>query len=198
MTMVQSVLLEDGVEPGRSKPKLTYTDYLRLPDDDLRHEIIEGEHYVTASPNIRHQRISRRLLYLIEGYLQAHPIGEVFDAPTDVVLSDINVVVPDLIYVSNERAHTLTSQNVRGAPDLIVEILSPGTRRRDEGLKREVYEQLDVREYWLVDPEANTIVVYRRSQERFHPHARYTKAAADILTTDLLPGLDVPLEVILA
>ena len=91
--------------PGHSSTRLTYADYVRFPDDGLRHEIIEGQHYVTPSPVTRHQRILGNLFHLLPEYLERHPVGEVFFAPFDVLLSDINVLVPDLVYVSN-RADT--------------------------------------------------------------------------------------------
>ena len=120
------------VETGHSK--LTCDDFLRLPDDDLRHEIIDGEHYVTPAPVTRHQRILVELLYLLRHHLEKHPSGSVFVAPFDVVLSPYDVVQPDLVYLSDERAHLLTDKNLQGPPDLVVEILSPGTSRRDLGI----------------------------------------------------------------
>lgn len=183
------------MEPGYSSTKLTYADYLRFPDDGLRHEIIGGEHYVTASPATRHQRISRNLLHLIHGYLETHPIGEVFCAPFDVLLSESDIVVPDLIYLSNERAHYLTSKNLQGPPDLVVEILSPSTRSRDRQLKKDLYGRVGAEEYWLVDPDRDVVEVYRHSVEEFRDPIRYVKA--DILTTPLLPGLELSLKSVL-
>lgn len=190
------MLTEVAVVPGRSSTKLTYADYVLFPDDDLRHEIIEGEHYVTPSPATRHQRISGRLFHLIQSYLDTHPIGEVFDAPFDVLLSDINIVVPDLVYISNQRSHFITPKNLQGAPDLVIEILSPTTRPRDERLKRDVYERAGVEEYWLVDPERDLVDIYRRRGAVFQEPLRYEKA--QVLTTPLLPGLELPLHKILA
>jgi len=192
MTMVQSVLREIAVRHGHSSTKLTYADYLRFPDDGLRHEIIDGEHYVSAAPTIRHQRIASYLLYLLYDFLISHPLGEVFIAPVDVVLSDTNVVVPDLIYVSNERAKRLTEKHLQGSPDLTVEILSPSTRPRDQRLKRDVYERLGVNEYWIVDPDSDVIVVYRRGDEGFDAPVTFTRG--DVLTTPLLPGLELSVE----
>lgn len=180
------------MERGHSSTRLTYADYVLLPDDGLRHEIIEGEHYVTPSPVTKHQRISRQLLYLLCGYLESNPIGEVFSAPFDVVLSDTNVFVPDLIYISRTRSSSITVKNLQGAPDLAVEILSPGTRRRDERLKRDVYERMGVQEYWLVDPEGEEVVVYRHDGAGFGAPLRF--AGPDVLTTPLLPGLDLTID----
>lgn len=179
------------MRPGHSFAKLTYADYVRFPDDGLRHEIIEGEHYVTPSPVTRHQRISRELLYAIHEHLKSNPSGEVLSAPFDVVLSDTNVFVPDLVYISRSRAHRLTAKNLQGSPDLAIEILSPGTKRRDEELKLAVYERLQVAEYWVVDPEQDVIDVYRRGREGFDPPKRYTPT--HVLSTPLMPGLIIPL-----
>jgi Uma2 family endonuclease len=184
------------VEPGYSSTKLTYADYLRFPDDGLRHEIIGGEHYVTPSPATRHQRISRNLLFLIQSYLETHPIGEVFSAPFDVLLSEWDVVVPDLIYLSNERAHFLTAKNLQGPPDLVVEILSPSTRSRDQKLKKTLYERVGAREYWLVDPKRDVVEVYRRGPAEFENPSRYFRS--DVLTTPVLPGLELSLNRVLA
>ena len=183
------------MRPGPSSTKLTYADYVLFPDDGLRHEIIEGEHYVTASPATRHQRILLNLSYLIQSYLETHPIGEIFFAPFDVLLSEINILVPDLVYISNERAHFITPQNLQGAPDLVVEILSPSTRSRDRRLKRDVYERTGVEEYWLVDPEREVVEIYRRGAKGFQPSVRC--ARPEIVTTPLLPGLEIPLDKIL-
>ena len=194
--MVQSVLTEDAAVPGHSSTKFTYADYVLLPDDGLRHEIIEGEHYVTPAPVTRHQRISGNLYYLMRSYLEAHPIGELFHAPYDVVLADTNVFVPDLVYISKDRWHLITVKNLQGAPDLAIEILSPSTRFRDERLKRGVYERMGVEEYWIVDPDRDAIDVRRRAADDFQPPIRYGKG--DVLTTPLLPGFDLPVDKVLA
>ena len=189
--MVGSLLWEVVVEPGHSPTKLTYADYELFPDDGLRHEIIDGEHFVTASPMTRHQRISRDLLYFIHSHLKAHPTGEVFSAPFDDVMSFTDVVVPDLIYLSNGRAHLLTVKNLQGAPDLVVEILSPSTRPRDERLKRDLYERAGVEEYWLVDPDKDIATIYRRGAAGFLPPVRFEKDG--VVTTPLLPDFELPL-----
>lgn len=182
---------------GHSSTKLTYADYLLFPDDGLRHEIIEGEHYVSPSPSMRHQRISGRLFKLIQIYLDTHSAGgEVFYAPFDVLLSEFNVLEPDLGYISSRRSQIITSQNVQGAPDLVVEILSPSTRSRDRRLKRDVYERSGVEEYWVVDPDNDLIEVHRRLYGAFAPPVQYRRG--EILTTPLLPDLDLPLDKILA
>ena len=184
----------DDMNVPAPRVKLTYEDFLQFPDDGRRHELIDGEHYVTPSPNTRHQRISGRLYLLIGNWLQEHPVGQLFYAPFDVVFSNIDVVEPDLLYMSNERAaEVLTEEHVRGVPELVIEIASPGTRRRDETLKRRLYERSGVTEYWVVDPDVDVVRAYRLSGEGFGRPVELSAEAGDVLTTALLPGLEIPL-----
>src|SRR6266851_2430337 len=129
--------------------KMTYEDLLLLPEDGLRHEIIDGEHYVSASPVTRHQRVSYRLLLAIGNYLEEHPVGEFFHAPLDIVFSRYDVVEPDLMFISNQRREIITAKNIQGSPDLLIEILSESNRKYDEVTKRALYERTGVGEYWL-------------------------------------------------
>jgi len=187
----------DRVNPASPGLKLTYDDLLLLPDDGLRHELINGEHYVSASPNLRHQRVSGHLFGLVNAWLEQHSIGQVYHAPTDVVFSNVDVVVPDLLYVSNERiAQIATRQNLRGAPEIVIEIGSPSTRSRDETIKRRLYERWGVDEYWIVDPETEVLRVTRREGEAFGRVTELTREAGDVLTTPVLPGLQIPLSLI--
>jgi Uma2 family endonuclease len=174
--------------------KLTYDDYVQFPDDGFRHELIDGEHYVTPTPRRKHQAIVMNLSGMIWTYLQQTPIGRVFGAPFDVILSHFDVVEPDLLYLSRERmAEIETSPWVRGAPNLVVEVASESTRKRDETIKRRLYERFGVSEYWVVDPEIDVIKVYRRVRDRFERAAEFSLENSDTLTTPLLPGLELPL-----
>jgi Uma2 family endonuclease len=179
----------------RSAVKLTYDDFVLFPDDGKRHELIDGEHYVTPSPNRKHQSIVGNIFGLMWSYLDGHPVGQAFVAPFDVVFSHFDVVEPDILYVSNLRRHTvLTEKNVQGAPDLVVEVGSPGTRRRDEKLKHQLYERFGVSEYWVVDTDLDLVKVYRLVEGRY---ARVHELALDrgeVLTTLLMPGLELPLQ----
>jgi Uma2 family endonuclease len=181
-----------------TSPKLTYEDLLLFPDDGLRHELIDGVHYVTASPVTRHQRILRRLSYAIEAWLVEHPVGEMFFAPFDVVLSRFDVVVPDLIYISAERSQALDAKGMFAAPDLAVEILSPSTRRRDEELKHRLYERTGVSEYWLIDPDRDVVSVHRRGGEAFANAVTLSSLGGDELTSPLFPGFSLRLRALLA
>ena len=188
----------DSMMPSSPGVKLTYDDFVQFPDDGLRHELIDGEHYVTPSPNTKHQSVSVNLTVLIGSWLEHNPIGRLFHAPFDVVFSHFDVVEPDLLYLSNARAaDALTPKHVRGVPELVVEIGSPGTRARDETVKRQLYERTGVSEYWVVDPEIETIRVYRRTGDTFARAIELSADAGDVLTTPLLPGLDIPLSRVL-
>jgi len=174
--------------------KLTYDDFVLFPDDGKRHELIDGEHYVTPSPNLRHQQISGNLYLLIRTWLEEHRIGQIYFAPFDVIFSMFDVVEPDLLYMSNERAtRVLTDANVKGAPELVIEIGSKVTRKRDETVKRRLYERSGVDEYWIVDPEIDVVRVYRRGTMGFDRPQELRAESRDVLTTPLLPGLSLPL-----
>jgi Uma2 family endonuclease len=184
----------DRVRAAGSAVKLTYDDFVHFPDDGKRHELIDGEHYVTPSPNTRHQTIAGTLFGMIWTWLEAHPVGRLFHAPYDVVFSDFDVVEPDLLYLSNGRAaQTLTPLHAKGVPELVVEIASKGTRKRDETVKRRLYERAGVSEYWVIDPEIEVVRVYRRDGGGFGRPLELSREAGDVLTTVLLPGLEVPL-----
>ena len=172
--------------------RFTYRDLLAFPSDGNRHELIEGEHYMTPAPSLRHQRVSRRLARILDTFLLHHPLGEVFPAPCDVVLSEINVVEPDLVFVAAESAGILTEQNVQGAPELVIEILSPSTRHTDAVVKRGLYESYGVREYWLVDPLAETVTVFRLRDGSLRKTEELDRTRA--LTSSLLPGLTIDLD----
>jgi Uma2 family endonuclease len=187
-----------GRTVAQSLPKLTYDDFVLFPDDGRRHELIDGEHYVTRSPNLRHQVVLQNLNYLLYGFVRERQLGRVFVAPLDVVFSFHDVGEPDLIFVSNERASILTAANLQGAPDLVVEVLSPSTRRRDELLKRDLYERAGVAEYWLVDPVAETVKVYRRAGDDFARVVLLSAIDGDTIVSPLLPGLEIPLAAVFA
>ena len=174
--------------------RLTYDDLVRMPDDGLRHEIIDGVHYVTPSPVLRHQALVRRLLVAIANYLEVHPIGQVFGSPVDAVFSPSDVVVPDLVFVAADQQDILTEPNIQGAPALVVEVLSPGTRKRDLGIKKSLFDRGGVREYWIVDPKANTITIHRRAVDGGFPKAATLPADSKTMTTPLLPGFSLSLE----
>ena len=181
--------------PIHTTIKLTYDDYLGFPEDDgKRHELIEGEHYVTPAPLTKHQRLSGNLFAALHHHCQHTKAGQVFSAPTDVKLTHTDVVQPDLLLIAQGRSHIITRENIQGAPDFIVEILSDSTRRRDERLKRTLYELHGVQEYWIVDPEFDSVKIYRSHEGRYDaPQEFTTEQPHASLTTPLLPGFSLSL-----
>ena len=180
---------------ARADMRLTYDDFVLFPDDGKRHEIIDGEHYVTASPNLRHQQLVGRLHVEVALYLRDHPqAGQVFLSPLDVVLSYYDVVEPDLLFVAGDQTGIMTEKNIQGPPALVVEVLSKSTRKRDAQIKRRLFERTGVREYWLVDPELDTVQVFRPSPDGKLARVHELSAEdGETLTTPLLPGCSIAL-----
>ena len=174
----------------------TYSDLVALPEDQLRHELIDGEHFVSPSPTLAHQVVLGRLFAALNRHVTSHRSGEVLFAPFDVKLSAYTVLVPDLVYFTADRfARVVNDKHATAAPDLVVEVLSPGTRRRDLGRKRAVYDRDGVQEYWLVDPAAESITALRRPG----PGAGLTDmrvlalAGGGVLESPLFPRLTIRL-----
>jgi len=179
----------------RAKVRFTYNDYLLLPEDK-RYEILEGDLYVVAAPNIKHQRVSRRLEIALVQHIESRNLGEVLDAPCDVVLSEENVVQPDILFVRRERAGIIGEMNLHGAPDIVIEILSEGTRRKDLEVKRKIYAGFGIQEYWIVDPDAATAEILVWSELGYVTAGVYGKT--DRLSSPLLPDLNLPLSQVFA
>ena len=175
----------------KPKAKLTYEDYAKTPDDE-RWELIDGELFRMPSPNVAHQRTSGRLVLRLAPFVEERHLGEVFSAPTDVVLSDSDVVEPDLLFISRERMGIITRLNVQGAPDLVVEIHSPSTAQRDLTAKRELYARHGVREYWPIDPEAGTVRVLLLDNGDFVEVGVYKEG--DTVTSPTLEGFSFRVE----
>lgn len=172
---------------------LTYDDYALFPEDGKRHEIIEGEHFMTPAPSLRHQRICLNIAALMRQHIERSDAGEVFVAPVDVVLTDEDVVQPDVVFVSKARSSILTPKCVQGSPDLVVEILLETTRKTDLSIKLKLYCARGVGEYWIVDPELETLAVYRTGEQGYVRAAELSREAGDSVQTPLLPGFHLPL-----
>lgn len=139
----------------------TVEDVRALPDDGNRYETIDGELFVTPAPATRHQAALRELIVLLTGYIKRFGLGALYPAPTDVVLSQLTLVEPDVLFVREQRRGTITEREVTAAPDLAIEILSPSTARTDRGRKRALYQSAGVAEYWIVDLEQRQVEVWR-------------------------------------
>ena len=140
------------------KTKLTYEDYAETPEGE-RYELINGELIKLTSPRVAHQRFLAKLYRSVGAFVEDEDLGEVFIAPTDVVLDAFDTVQPDIFFISNERAGIVTPANIQGAPDLAIEILSPSTRRRDWSAKRDLYAEHGVKEYWLASTDEERVWV---------------------------------------
>jgi len=170
----------------------TWEDWENLPDEEGKHyEIIEGELFVNASPVPRHQRVVKNLLVYLELYFREHGNGEVLQSPIGVVISQINVVQPDLVVMVKNGAWTIDDKRIHGAPDLLVEVVSKGNRRHDEVRKKAIYESYGVQEYWIVDPEAERVRIFRRGGERFVHAADVSMESGGDLTSPLLPNFSL-------
>ena len=171
--------------------KLTYEDYRKTPEDE-RYELLDGELVLTAAPNIAHQRVSGRLESRLRAFVEEKGLGEVFDAPTDVVLSDTDVVQPDILFISKGRADIVTADNVQGAPDLVVEVLSPTTARRDWRDKLGLYSRHGVQEFWLADPQTEIVWVLLPNEGNLKIANIYGEG--DTLTSPTLEGFTLGMD----
>ena len=170
------------------EPIVTVADLDLLPDDGNRYEVIEGELFVSRAPSLTHQLVSGNLYSSIRGHLDQEPIGIVVAGP-GVIFSDISGVIPDLIFISNERRDEIASgERVTGAPDIVVKIVSPGVgnERRDRVVKRQLYATYGVKEYWVVDFESRSIEVYVNDGQTLVLAA--TLSERDKITSSVLPG----------
>lgn len=177
--------------------RYTYQDYINLPEsENKQYELIDGELYMAPSPTPKHQRGKGNLFRILSDHVEANDLGVVYDAPLDVVLSNEDVLQPDIMFISKKRLGIVTEQNIQGAPDLVIEVLSPGTASRDRTIKRARYARFGVREYWLVDLVSRTIEVLRASREGFETIRIYSEGMS--LESPLLPGLQIDVASIFA
>ncbi len=176
------------------QPGLTYEDLLAFPEDNLRRELIDGDLIVTAAPSTRHQRAVVNLPAALLGHVKQHG-GDVFPAPTDVYFTNVDVVEPDVVYVSPARLAQVQEQFVQGPPDVVIEVSSPSTRRLELVRKRELYERFEVPEYWYVDLDAERIEVYHLDEGRYPTPILLGRG--ETLTSPLIPGFEVQVDELL-
>ncbi len=144
----------------------TYDDYIAMPDDGKRYEIIDGELTMTPAPIPRHQKILLGLSAKLLQFVDNNSLGEIYIAPIDLALSLVDVVQPDILFVAKNRMHIVARKNIVGIPNLVVEILSPSSDRRDREEKFSLYQKFGLPEYWIVDPETQTIELYLNIENR--------------------------------
>lgn len=167
-------------------------DVWQTPEDGRTYEVIDGDLYVSPPPLVRHQRGVGRLYEYLAPHVRRRRMGEVFVAPIGVVLDEESGVQPDLVYVSIERAQMITEKAIQGAPDLVVEVLSPSTLERDRGIKMRRYAAAGVPHYWLLDPEMRTLQPYRLCEHGYEPLGTYGPGA--IFRPELFPVLEIPVD----
>jgi Uma2 family endonuclease len=175
----------------KSRIKFTVNDYMTTPPDK-RYQLLDGELILAPAPAMYHQTLILRLASILHRFVAENDLGRVWLAPCDVVLSNFDVVQPDILFVSHDRSSIVTEVNVQGAPDLVVEVLSPGTQQYDRGYKRTLYSNHGVREYWLVDPEAQTVEVLTVSGQGLAPAATYQWGQE--LVSPMLAGPSIELD----
>jgi Uma2 family endonuclease len=181
-----------AMAPTRRGVQFTYREYALLPDDGRRHELIEGDFYVTPAPSTFHQTVSRRLLHALMTQLEDTGIALVFDAPCDVILSDTTVVQPDLAIVRLSHREIVSERAIEGPPSVAVEILSPSSKGQDQFLKRSVYAKFNIPEYWIVEPDHGFVTQLRIDDAgAYQQHARLDRAST--LTSPEFPEISIAL-----
>ncbi len=172
-----------------TRTKLTYEDYEAFPDDGNRYEIIDGEVYVTAAPFEAHQWAVGEVQAILREHVRARGLGRVYPAPFSIVLGPHDVYEPDVLYIARERLNIIDGQGrVRGAPDICIEVTSASTRERDRTLKYERYAHFGVREYWIIDPDPQTVEVFVLEDGNYQPFA--TAHTGDHVRSRVLPELE--------
>ncbi len=181
--MIETALLE------KKKGKVTWDEFrnMELDDNDpYTYELFNGIIMKRAAPSLIHQKTARNLTTDITNFLRLNPLGEVYPSPVDVEFDKYNAFQPDLAFVTNERSFLYEDGDyIKGAPDLIVEIISPGNVRRDRVDKKEICQQFAVREYWLIDPLSQTVEIYVMRDNDYHLHdflEQTGKATSTVLT----------------
>ncbi len=178
--------------------KLTYDEFQELPrDGSKRFELIEGEVFMTPSPNTGHQRAVAKLLRRLADYVDQNDLGEVFIAPYDIVFSKWTALEPDLLFIRRERSSIITAANVQGAPDLVIEVLSPSNKTYGRETKMRAYESAGVSEVWYLDPEEKTgEVLSLEADGRYVLAARLSEG--DAIVSKVFPGLPLTLDEVFA
>ena len=172
-----------------SKIKLTYAEYRCFPSDGQRHEIIDGDHFVNLAPNTYHQTISGRLYFQLFEQVESKGRGRVFSAPTDLQLTETDIVQPDLIVLTREQAKMITPTKIKGTPQIVAEILSASTADTDRVLKKELYRRTGVAEYWVVDPNEQRVEQFVLSAESYELAGSHSKT----LTSKTFAEVDIDL-----
>jgi Uma2 family endonuclease len=208
MTLTEEYLAAPDVM--RHSGRMTVAEFRAMEfddDDTFFYELLEGELVKKSAPNPFHQRVSRNLSFALHTFVSQNNLGEVFYAPIDVFLDESNLLQPDVLFLSNDKKHLVTIDGIMGAPDLVVEIVSPSTVKRDRGGKMSVYERFGVLEYWIVDIRTRSVEVYVNTKdgERFDYFLHEVYVADErspetpvVVRSLVLPSIVLPLELVFA
>lgn len=175
------------LDPLPDEIKITYHDYTLLQDIDKRYEIIEGRLTMVPAPAPYHQQVSIKLENILYDFVCDNELGEVICAPCDVVLSKTDVVQPDIFFISKERLSIIGKTRIKGAPDLVIEIISPLSGSRDRIIKKKLYAEHYVKEYWVVEPNKKTLEIFWLNINTYELIGNYR--SEDIIESRLLAGL---------
>jgi len=170
---------------------LTYDDYALLPQDRNRYEILDGELYMTPSPTLLHQYALVQLVLILMNYVNPRRLGQIFVAPLDVLLSEFNILQPDILFLHQTKVPAATAKNLQVVPDLVVEILSPTSIEQDRIHKKRIYARHGVPHYWIVDPDNRTFETYELAGSEYRLAGSF--AGDGTATSSLFPGLEIPL-----
>jgi Uma2 family endonuclease len=170
---------------------LTYEDYVELPNDGKRYEILDGELFVTPAPVPLHQRVSRNLLRILDRQVDRLGLGEILYSPIDLILDTTTIAQPDLLFIRAGRESIVTGRAVEGAPDLVIEVLSPSSRRQDTKTKAMLYARFGILHYWIVDPKARSMELYDLAGKEYRLVTR--ESGSSVLQSAVFPGLEIDL-----
>ncbi len=174
---------------ARVEFKFTYSDYEKLPSDGKQYQVLDGELFMTPAPITKHQRVLLKICGCLSEYVSRENAGEIYIAPCDVVLSDENIVQPDLLFITKENLHLIKEKNIQGAPDMVVEILSESTEKLDRVYKKNLYEKFGVKEYWLVDIQNDAVEVLCLRERHYISYGAFLKK--DNVRSRMFPSLNV-------
>jgi Uma2 family endonuclease len=178
--------------PGAKQGEWTYTTYAAIPNDGKRYEVIEGVLYLMASPNVKHQSVTQRILFYMMTHFEFKGLGRVFISPIDVELAPKYVVQPDLVVILNKNKKIIQRKKLKGSPDLLVEVASPSTGGYDRTTKRTAYAKYGIKEFWLVNPKDETVEVL--VLEKGNYVSKGTFAGKDGVTSTIVPEFPVRVE----
>lgn len=184
------------ISPLPAAGKMTWSEFRQLEFDDFDpyiYELLNGTVMKRSAPSLKHQRVARKLLLHLDQHIETNGLGEIFPAPVDVYFDEHTGFQPDLAFVAADRAFLIEAEDyIHGAPDILVEIISPGSVQRDRVIKKEICQRFAVREFWLVDPQYHTVEIYIMQENVYALHTIVENSGH--ITSTVLTGLSLDIE----